>query len=503
MVLAAALAFGLTHGARAAHDLVVGLEANLTGLDPADLNDNLSQSAARLMFEGLYMLDEHMKLQPQLAESYDATEDAKEFTFHLRKGVTFHDGTPFNAAAVKFSFDRAGNPENHLKRQSLYVMIDHTDVVDDYTVKMVLKYPFGAFVNDVAHPGALIVSPKSVQDFGKEVTRHPSGTGPYEFVSWTADTLKMKKNEHYWKPGLPKIDTITYRGVPENGARIAMLQAGEAQFIYPVPPEMIKSLENSSTITVFNEPSILVRYVALNNLRKPFNDPKVRLALNYAIDKQAFAKVVFSGYSDPMDSPMPQLLGFYQKQGSYPYDPAKAKALLAEAGYPNGFESTITGAVATLAQRGMQFVQQQLAVVGVKLTIEPLEAGVLTAKMFNVQKPEDATIVMLYGGWSSSTGDADWGMRPMLYTKSFPPVLSNLAWYSNPVTDAAIEAGLSTTDSAKRAAAYAQAQAQVWKDTPWIFLGVDHNLAAYSKKLHGAFMRPDQQFHLTADAFLE
>ena len=149
----------------AAKDLVVGVPANLTGLDPADLNDNLSQSAARLMFEGLYMLDEHMKLRPQLAESYEASEDAKEFTFHLRKGVTFQDGTPFNAAAVKFSFDRAGNPENHLKRQSLFVMIDHTDVVDDYTVRVVLKYPFGAFVNDIAHPGALIVSPKSVQQY--------------------------------------------------------------------------------------------------------------------------------------------------------------------------------------------------------------------------------------------------------------------------------------------------------------------------------------------------
>jgi glutathione transport system substrate-binding protein len=502
-MLGAALTFGAAAGANAAKDLVYGLDTNLTGLDPADLNDNASQSAARLMFEGLYMLDEHMKLQPQLAESYEATEDAKEFTFHLRKGVTFHDGTPFNAAAVKSSFDRAGNPENHLKRQSLYVMIDHTDVVDDYTVRMVLKYPFGAFVNDIAHPGALIVSPKSVQEFGKEVTRHPSGTGPYQFVSWTADTLKMKKNDHYWKPGLPKIDTITYRSVPENGARIAMLQAGEAQFIYPVPPEMIKTLENSPTIAVFNEPSILTRYVALNNMRKPFSDPRVRLALNYAVDKQAFAKVVFSGYSDPMDSPMPQGLGFYQKQGTYSYDPAKAKALLAEAGYPNGFESTITGAVSTLAQRGMQFVQQQLAAVGVKLTIEPLEAGVLTAKMFNVQKPEDATIVMLYGGWSSSTGDADWGMRPMLYTKSFPPVLSNLAWYSNPVTDAAIEGGLATTDPSKRAGAYAKAQAQVWQDVPWIFLGVDHNLAAYSKKLHGAFMRPDQQFHLVPDVSLD
>jgi glutathione transport system substrate-binding protein len=503
MLLAAVLACGTAGGACAAKDLVVGLEANLTGLDPADLNDNISQSAARLMFEGLYMLDEHMKLQPQLAESYEATEDAKEFTFHLRKGVTFHDGTPFNAAAVKSSFDRAGNPENHLKRQSLYVMIDHTDVVDDYTVRMVLKYPFGAFINDVAHPGALIVSPKSVQEFGKEVTRHPSGTGPYEFVSWSADTLKMKKNEHYWKPGLPKIDTITYRSVPENGARIAMLQAGEAQFIYPVPPEMIKLLDHSPTIAVFNEPSILIRYVVLNNMRKPFSDPRVRLALNYAVDKQAFAKVVFSGYADQMDSPMPAGLGFYQKQGSYPYDPAKAKALLAEAGYPNGFESTITGPAATLPQRGMQFVQQQLAAVGVTLKVEPLESGVLTAKIFNVQKPEDATIVMRYAGWSSSTGDADWGMRPMLYSKSFPPVLTNDAWYSSPATDAAIEEGLATVDPAKRAAAYEKAQAQVWKDVPWIFLGVDHNLAAYSKKLHGAFMRPDQQFHLTADASLD
>jgi glutathione transport system substrate-binding protein len=370
-------------------------------------------------------------------------------------------------------------------------------------VKVVLKYPFGAFVNDIAHPGALIVSPKSVQEFGKEVTRHPSGTGPYQFVSWSADTLRMKKNEHYWKPGLPKIDTITYRGVPENGARIAMLQTGEAQFIYPVPPEMIKSLDNSSTITVFDEPSIQMRYIALNNMRKPFSDPRVRQALNYAIDKQAFLKVVFSGHADPMDSTMPPLLGFYAKQGAWPYDPAKAKALLTEAGYPNGFETTLIGGASTLIQRGMQFVQQQLAAVGVTVKVEPLEAGVLTAKVYNVPKPEDATTVMLYWSSSPSTGDADWATRSILYTKSFPPTLNNHAWYSNPVTDAAIEEGLSTVDPTKRAEAYAKAQAQAWKDAPWIYLGVERNLAAYSRKLHGAFMRPDQQFHLTEEAALD
>jgi glutathione transport system substrate-binding protein len=192
LLLAALIAVGACGAAFASKDLVVGVPDNLTGLDPADLNDNVSQSAARLMFEGLYILDHDMKLVPALAESYETNEEATEFIFHLRKGVSFHDGTPFNAAAVKFSFDRTGNPANHLKRQSLFSMVDHTDVVDDYTVRVVLKYPFGAFVNDIAHPGAMIVSPKSVQEFGKEVMRHPSGTGRYEFVSWSADTLKMK-----------------------------------------------------------------------------------------------------------------------------------------------------------------------------------------------------------------------------------------------------------------------------------------------------------------------
>jgi glutathione transport system substrate-binding protein len=258
-----------------------------------------------MMCQGLYILDKDMKLVPGLAESYEANEEATQFIFHLRHGVTFQDGTPFNAEAVKSAYDRAGNPENHLKRQSLFVMINHTDVIDDYTVKLTLKYPFGALINDLAHPGALIVSPTAVQKWGKEFTRHPVCTGPYEFVSWSADTLKLKKNEHYWKPGLPKFDTITYRNIPENGARIAALRAGEVQFIYPVPPEMIKSLEGNPAIKIFNEQSILSLYVTMHTQRKPFDDLRVRQALNYAIDKQSFINVVYSGYADEMDSVMP------------------------------------------------------------------------------------------------------------------------------------------------------------------------------------------------------
>jgi glutathione transport system substrate-binding protein len=488
--------------AQAAADLVVAVAENLNGLDPHDLNDNVSQAASRLTHEGLFKLDRDMKLVPALAESFEANEEATQFIFHLRKGVTFPDGTPFNAAVVKFSFDRGGNPANNLKRQSIYVMIDHTDVVDDYTVKVTLKFPFGAFPNDLAHPGAQIVNPKLVEQWGKEFTRHATGTGPYELVSWSADTLKLKKNAHYRMAGLPNLDSITYRSVPENGTRLAMLQAGEAQFITPVPPEMIKLVEKNPDIVVFNQPSLLSLFSTMNNYKKPFNDIRVRTALNLAVDKKAYIKVVFSGYAEELDSPMAPGLTFYAKQAPWPYDVAKAKALLAEAGYPNGFDVTITGGVNTLAKRTMEFLQQQLAVVGVKVTVESLEAGVLTSKLYTNPAPDTATIQMYVTGWSSSTGDADWGIRPFLWGKGFPPVLNNFAYYKNPVVDAAIEAGLSTVNPTKRAAAYATAQEVAWKDAALLFLGMSHNLAAYTKNLKGASMRGDAQFNLDDDATL-
>ncbi len=500
-MLAAGLAFGAPIVAHAS-DLVVAVSDNVIGLDPQDLNDNISQAAARLTHEGLFKLDRDMKVTPALAESFEANPEATQFVFHLRHGVAFPDGTPFDASVVKFSFDRGGNPANNLKRQSIYVMIDHTDVVDPYTVKVTLKYPFGAFPADLAHPGAMIVNPKLVAQWGKDFTRHATGTGPYELVSWEADTLKLKKNPHYRIAGLPKIDTLTYRSVSENGTRLAMLQAGEAQFILPVPPEMIKLLAKNSKIVLFDKPSLLSLFTTMNNAKKPFSDIRVRTAMNLAVDKAAYRKVIWSGYADEQYSPMAPGIDYYTKLAPWGYDPAKAKALLAEAGYPNGFEATITGTPATLSKRTMEFLQQQMAAVGIKLKVEVLEAGVLTAKLYTNPAPETATIQMLQTGWSTSTGDADWAIRPFLWGKGFPPVLNNFAYYKNKIVDDAIEAGLSTIDPAKRRAAYATAQAQAWKDAPLIFLGQAHNLAAYSVNLKGATVRGDAQFNLDDDATL-
>ena len=477
--------------ALAAGNLTIAMDQNLTGLDPNDVNDNASLSAGRLTLQGLYGFDKDMKSIPVLAESYESNPDATEFVIHLRHGVTFQDGDPFNAAAVRLNVQRISDPANHLKRASLLSVVDHVDVVDDYTVKFTLKNSFGAFIPTLSHPALVMHSPKSIAQYGADLSRHPVGTGPFEFVSWAPDTYKVKRFDHYWKPGLPKVDTITVRGVPENGSRIAALQAGEAQFIYPVPAEMIPVVSRDPRFTVVNEPSIYSRYASMNVMKKPFDDIRVRQALNYAVDKAAFMKVVFNGAAEPLRSPIPPKLGFYKEQGEYAYDPAKAKQLLAEAGYPNGFETTMWGATATVAVRSLQFLQQQLAAVGVKVTVQPLEAGVMTQRIYSVQKPEDADVQMYTGAWSSSTGDADWGLRTLFTKMAFPPTLYNTAYYSSPEVEKAIQDGLATADPAKRAAAYADAQAKIWHDAPWIFLCVENILAAQTKALSGVYRIAD------------
>jgi glutathione transport system substrate-binding protein len=497
------LAAGFARTARAASDVVVALDANIIGLDPADLNDNLSMTASRTMLQGLYGFDRTMKMIPVLAESTEASADAMSYVVHLRKGIVFHDGAPFNAAAVKTSFDRAMDPANHLKRAALYAPIAKNEVVDEYTLKITLKYPFGAFINNLAHQAFAISSPTAIAKYGKDISRHPSGTGPYKFVSWETDTLKVARNEHYWKPGLPKVDSITIKSVPENGARLAMLQAGEAQYIYPMPPEMVKVVEHDPKIEVVSARSIYASFVAMNVMRKPFNDIRVREALNYAVDKQAFLKVVVGGYGVPLDAPLPaNLSGYVSQGGPYPYDPAKARKLLAEAGYPNGFEAPLWGGNATTTQRAMQFLQQQFAAVGVKVSVEPLESGTAAAKVWNVKTPEDATTQMYYTGWSASTGDADWGLRPLFYGKSFPPNLFNVAYYANPVVDKAIEDGLTTADPAKRQAAYTIAEAQIWKDCPWVFLISANNVSARAKNFDGVYVLPDGQMLMEDAAFV-
>jgi glutathione transport system substrate-binding protein len=471
---------------------VIGIAEDFTTLDPHNAIDNLSLSAERMMTEGLFGFDRDMHVVPVLAEEYEVTSDAKLFTITLKRGIKFHDGTDFNAAAVKASFDRVTNPDNKLRRYVLFSNIQRTEVVDDYTVKLSLAKPFASMINVLAHPAAAILSPTALAQYGKEISRHPVGTGPYKFVEWRpSEHLKVTRNENYWRRGWPKVDTITLRPIPENGTRVATLLSGETQFIYPMAPEQVASVEGKEGCEVQNLPSIFVQFLGMNQLKKPFSDLRVRQALNYALNKKALAKVVYSGLLDPLESTMAPGVEFYARQGTWEYDPEKAKTLLVAAGYPQGFETEIWGPNTSNALRQMQFVQQQFGLVGVKVKVVPMEPGQRVEKMLSVT-PETAEVQLYNGGWSPSTGEADWSTRPLFATESFPPKSNNQGFYSNPRVDELIQQGLATIDHVARQKIYGEIQNVVWNDAAWVFIGIGRNLSAKAKRLEGVYLLPDQ-----------
>lgn len=243
-------------------------------------------------------------------------------------------------------------------------------------------------------------------------------------------------------------------------------------------------------------PSIVQRYISFNMQQKPFDNPKVRQAINYAINKEALAKVAFSGFADPMDSVAPKGVDYSVKLGPWPYDPKKARELLKEAGYPNGFESTLWSAYNhTTAQKVIQFVQQQLAQVGIKVQVQALEAGQRVERVESAQDPATAPVRMYYVGWSSSTGEADWALRPLLASESFPPRLFNTAYYKNEVVDNNIAKALTTTDRAEKTRLYTEAQQQIWKDAPWAFLVTERSLSVRARNLAGFYVMPDWNFN--------
>ncbi|TSJ58030.1 glutathione ABC transporter substrate-binding protein GsiB [Atlantibacter subterraneus] len=496
LLVAASISAALFAGsAFAAKDVTVAVASNFTTLDPYDANDTLSQQVAKSFYQGLFGLDKEMKVKNVLAESYTVSDDGLVYTVKLRQGVKFQDGTDFNAAAVKVNLDRASNPDNKLKRYNLYKNIASTEAVDPTTVKITLKQPFSAFINILAHPATAMISPAALEKYGKEIGFHPVGTGPYALETWNqTDFVKVKKNASYWEQGLPKLDTITWRPVVDNNTRAAMLQTGEAQFAFPIPYEQAAVLQKNDKLDLVTTPSIMQRYISMNVTQKPFDNPKVREAINYAINRDALVKVAFAGFATPATGVVPPAIAFAEPFKAWPYDPAKARELLKEAGYPNGFETTLWSSHNhSTAQKVLQFTQQQLAQVGVKVKLTAMDAGQRAAEVEGKGQKESG-VRMFYTGWSASTGEADWALSPLFASQNWPPTLFNTAFYSNPQVDNDLTEALKTTDNAQKASLYKNAQEIIWKESPWVPLVVEKLVSAHSKSLSGFYMMPDTGF---------
>lgn len=475
-------------------NIMIAVNAEIISLDPHNTSDTLSNTARDMMYEGLMQYNKDMEIVPLLAEDYEISEDGLEYTFYLRKDVKFHDGTEFNAEAVKINYERIKDETKGLRRKNDLLYVDNIEVVDEYTVKLHLTAPFAPMLSRVS--GLMIISPKALEEYGDEgILKNPVGTGPYVYEKWTpGDGFVVKRNENYWREG-PKVETLTMKSVPENGARIAMLQTGEADFIYPLPTEQINAIKDDKDIEILEGPSTIARFAFINMTKDIYKDKRVRQAMNHAIDKEAYAKIVKSGYAVPLTSIVPTTIQYHVEQPEYEYDVEKAKQLLADAGYPDGFKTHVWAPNDTENMRGMEFIAQQLSEIGIDVEVVPLEEGTLSDKIYSAQTPEESEVHMWYVSWSAN--EFDGATNKLFHSMNIPPTAPNVSYYMNPKADELIEKGGIEVDPEKRGEIYKELQEIVWDDAPWLFLGSDILLAAQRKTTEGIYMMPSGAIRFT------
>ena len=473
------------------NDIVIALQADATHLDPHVSSNGVSNQVTNEMYETLLTFDEDTNVVPLLAKEWSVSEDGKSYTFVLNEGIKFHDGEPFNAESVRAVYDR-GLKDSSLTLQRTINAWEDVVVDSEYQVTIKLKEPNNTFINKITQ--FRIVSPKAMamENASDYLAKNSAGTGPF-VLSERVDGgyTKMVRNENYWQEG-PSVDSLTFQVVPEDAARIAMLQTGEADVIYPVPTTDVGQIEGDPSIIIDVAPATTYRYVTLNTEwalpdgRKPFADKRVRQAFNYAFDSEAYAKVVFNGYAKEPTSIFSD--SFFAEQTPYKPDLEKAKALMKEAGFEDGFDVELIVDNTTIEQKGAVFVQQQLSQINVNVKVLPNES---TANAEKTSAPlEDTTVQMWYVNWASGSYEADGSMRSILHGEKFPPEGYNTAFWNNEEFNKLLDDALKMTDDTQIAEAYAKAQAIAWEECPWIFLGNDNTINAYKTYVTGIQYKP-------------
>src|SRR5262245_9823895 len=362
--------------------LRVAWEADATGLDPGFSRGIQAYYLKGNIFNPLVTVDVDLNFVPELAESWEIQEHGKVYVFHLRQGVKFHDGTDFNAEAVRWNILWTTDRESQSVMDAFLPSTENVAVTYVHTVKTILTYPTFTLLTALAQyrEGLLIKSPTAYEKVGKQdAQQHPVGTGPFKLAKWEQNNLiVLEKNKEYWKPGLPHLDRIEFKIMKDGVTRATALRAGEVDYVRWVPREHVDRVMKDSKIQVWTGKGSSTAFSAFNVSRKPFDDPNVRVALaGYGIDRRAIAKAALLGHGGPQWGFLPPgAKGFKDFSEMYPYDPEKAKALLKEAGFDeqNPLKySLITHAGESSLPTMATIMKTQLAKVGVQLNIEVLD----------------------------------------------------------------------------------------------------------------------------------
>ena len=477
--------------------LIVGQIAEPKALDPAAVTAVNDFRILMNVYDGLVRYkDGTLEVEPALATGWEISDDGTEYTFTLREGVKFHDGSEFNADAVVFNFERMLN-EDHPYHDTgpfplafFFSAVESVEAVDPLTVKFTLNAPYAPFLSNLAYPTGLIVSPSAVEQHGAEFGRNPSGTGPFTFAEWRSnEAVVVEGNPDYWD-GAPELQAVVFRPITDANTRTAEMLAGGIDLMVEVPPVSLSEFQGDQ-FTVHEQAGPHVWFLILNAKEGPFADKRVRQAANYAVNKAAIVNDVLEGTAEVAAGPTPPAFAWAYNDAlePYPYDPEKAKELIAEAG-AEGAELTFyvtEGGSGMLDPVAMgTAIQADLEAVGFDVSIETYEWNTFLGE---VNPGLEGKADMAEMAWM--TNDPDTLPYLALRTEAWPDAGGfNSGYYSNPDVDALLEQARVSTDQEERAGLYKQMQEIVQEDAPWVFVANWKQNAVTSDRVENFSLQP-------------
>jgi peptide/nickel transport system substrate-binding protein len=479
-------------------ELRIGIGIDADTLNPQEHTTTLCQNMSDLINDTLLYQTPDNKLEPRLATKVDVSKDGLTYTLHLRKGVKFSDGTPFDAKAAKLTFDRALDPKMRVPLRFAITMIKEVNIVDDHTFRIVLKYPYAAFA---AHLSLTICSPSSpaaIEKYGEDIRQNPVGAGPYILKEWVkGDRMVMVRNENYYGKK-PTVEKLTFKIIPEDATREAMLRTGQIDVCYKPLPSNVAGLKADPNVTVEMPLDTRTIFMGLNCKKGVTTNKLVRQAFNYAVDKKAIVSKILFDTAVPMEGPVsPILFGFFKIANQYDYNPEKAKELLKKANFD--FNQTVNMRTPQgrylFDKQVSEAVQAYLQAIGVKTELRTYDWPTYVA---GLQKPIEASELEVFLlGWGPLILDADFGLYGQFHSSVNPPKGLGSAFYDNPEYDKLMDASRMEQNSKKRLELLKKASEMVWDDCPWIWLHVEKFVIAYSKKIKEMVVTGTEKFYPT------
>lgn len=476
--------------------LVFAMNTDVQSLDPQIQNDTTSEQVVKMLYNTLLKFQDDGTVVGDLAESWSVSEDKLTWTFNLKQGVKFHNGKELTSADVKATFDRALNAEaGGLRTTEIIKMFTSVEAPDPYTVTITTDAPYGPMESLMCNMSLGIMDADYIEQYGLDLgtsAEGENGTGPFKVVSWERDQeIVVERFDDYF--GTPaKLQTVVYTIIPEAASRVIALETGEVDVIDKPTDEDLARLEaDTENFTVLRKPTISQRLFRFGCNDPIISNTKVRQAIVYAIDRQAIIDALFTGSGYPSTAPLAPVTFGYSDLGEIEQDLELAKSLLAEAGYPDGFDTKII--TTERYQNGIELaeiISQQLAQIGINAEIEVWEWSALSASWNGITADEFDQPIFIMGA-GPSMRDADGGLRGLYTTSETGLNDRNYGFYSNAEVDALIEQGMQETDQQKRVEIYKEAMEILYREDPVAFWLFDmYGLAITSSKVEGVTLSP-------------